>query len=164
MSVQFLKAVLNRTLLLFGVWVILAGIDTKAIVAGTLAVPAAVWLSLLLLPARKILDVWQFAVHLPAFLIGSLRGGIDVGLRALSPDMGLRPGWIEVPSALDGGARAALGGELSLMPGTLAAGTQDGRLLVHVLDTEGGYELGIPRTEAAIAAMVHSARPAENEP
>ena len=49
-----------------------------------------------------------------------------------------------------------MGWELSLMPGTLAAGTRDGRLLVHLLDTQAGFERAIPREEAAIAAMIHA--------
>lgn len=49
-----------------------------------------------------------------------------------------------------------MGWELSLMPGKLAARTRDGRLLVHLLDTQAGFERAIPREEAAIAAMIHA--------
>jgi multicomponent Na+:H+ antiporter subunit E len=121
---------------------------------GALAVPGAVWLSLKLLPAHHGLSVWRLARHLPTFLLGSVSGGADVARRALSPRLRLRPGWVEVPVALPDGGRAFMGGELSLMPGTLAAGTRDGRLLVHLLDTEAGFERAFPREEAAIAAMI----------
>jgi multicomponent Na+:H+ antiporter subunit E len=49
--------------------------------------------------------------------------------------------------------RAAVGGELSLMPGTLAAGSRGERLLVHLIDRRAGFERAIPGTAAAIAAM-----------
>lgn len=156
MSRSMVTAVSRRALLLGAVWAILAGADPKGIAAGAVAVPAAVWLSLRLLPADRQLSVWRFALHIPSFLSGSLVGGIDVTRRAFSLRMRLRPGWVEVPVDLPDGGRAAMGGELSLMPGTLAAGTRDGRLLVHLLDTRAGFERSIPREEAAIAAMIRS--------
>jgi multicomponent Na+:H+ antiporter subunit E len=133
---------------------VLAGTEPKGLAIGVLSVPVAVWLSLRLLPAHHGLSVWRLARHLPAFLLGSLSGGLDVARRALSPRLRLQPGWVEVPVALPDGARAFMGGELSLMPGTLAAGTRDGRLLVHLLDTGAGFERSFPREEAAIAAMI----------
>ena len=84
----------------------------------------------------------------------NILGGLDVARRAVSPRMRLAPGWIEVPVHLSDGGRVALGGELSLMPGTLAAGARRGRLLVHLLDTEAGFDRAIPREEGAIAAMM----------
>jgi len=68
--------------------------------------------------------------------------------------MPLAPGWIELPSDLSGGGRAALGGELSLMPGTLAAGCDGDRLLVHLLDTGAGFDTALPREAAEIAAII----------
>lgn len=132
----------------------LTGAELKGLPVGVVAVPAAVWLSLRLLPARHHLSLWHFARHVPSFISGSLLGGLDVARRALSPRMRLHPGWIEVPVRLPDGGRAIMGGELSLRPGTLAAGTRDGRLLVHLLDTRAGFERAIPGEEAAIAAMI----------
>jgi len=154
MSGNFVRALLNRTLLLGGIWVVLAGTEPKGLAIGALALPVAVWLSLKLLPAHHRMSMWRLARHLPTFLGGSLSGGWDVARRAVSPRLRLQPGWIEVPVALPDGGRAVMGGDLSLMPGTLAAGTRDGRLLVHLLDTEAGFERSIPREEAAIAAMI----------
>lgn len=154
MSRSFVRALLHRTLLLGGVWVILAGTEPKGIAIGALAVPAAVWLSLRLLPGRDRLSLWRLARHVPVFLLGSLSGGYDVARRAMAPRLRLQPGWVEVPVALPDGGRVAMGGELSLMPGTLAAGTRHGRLLVHLLDRGAGFEHSIPREQAAIAAMI----------
>jgi len=139
-------------------------VEPKGLAVGALAVPVAVWLSLGLLPAHRRLSVWRFARHVPVFLAGSFLGGIDVARRALSPRMRLRPGWVEVPVELSDGGRAAIGGELSLMPGTLAAGTREGRLLVHLLDTDAGFERAIPREETAIAAMILDRDPGRPPP
>lgn len=156
-----LKAVLHRVLILGLIWVVLSGTQVKALVFGVAVVPAAVWLSLQLIPAQNPLRLWGLLRHIPVFVWGSLRGGLDVALRAFSPSMGLRPGWVTVPVALDDGGRVALGSELSLMPGTLCAGMRDGKMLVHLLDKDAGFEDGIPQTEAAIAAMIDQSGSAE---
>lgn len=161
METPNVTAVLSRTLFLGGVWLVLTGAEGKGLVVGAVAVPAAVWLSLRLMPAHHHLSLWRFIRHVPSFLSGSVLGGFDVARRALSPQMRLHPGWAEVPVRLPDGARAALGGELSLMPGTLSAGTRDGRLLVHLLDTTAGFDGAIPREEAAIAAMLRPAHRAD---
>ena len=159
MQPRRIKAILHRTALLGAIWAALTAPSAEGLAVGVLAVPAAVWLSLRLLPARHPLVVWRLALHLPRFIAGSVIGGIDVARRAFARDMPLRPGWVELPVDLPDGGRVALGGELSLMPGTLAAGSHEGRLLVHLIDTEAGFDAAIPREEAEIAAMT-GARPA----
>jgi multicomponent Na+:H+ antiporter subunit E len=156
-------AFIHRLLFTGGLWVVLTGTDAKALAVGVFAVSAATWLSLRLLPARQHLALWRLVRHGPAFARGSLIGGVDVARRALSPRMPLSPGWVEVPVRLRDGGRVAMGAELSLMPGTLAAGVRRDRLLVHLLDTEAGFERAIPREEAAIAAMVLEAGPSPTD-
>ncbi|MFN4098319.1 MAG: Na+/H+ antiporter subunit E [Pararhodobacter sp.] len=156
MQMRDVRAVLYRTLFLGGVWLVLTGAEAKGLFVGALALPAAVWLSLQLLPAGGQLNLWRIARHAPSFMSGSLLGGLDVAHRAFSPQMRLKPGWVDVPVKLPDGGRVALGAELSLMPGTLAAGSSKGRLLIHLLDTDAGSERAIPREEAAIAAMIRA--------
>lgn len=139
----------------------LSGTQTKALLFGVAIVPAAVWLSLQLIPAQRPLRLWGLVRHIPVFIWGSLRGGVDVALRAFSPVVGLRPGWVKVPLALDDGGCVALGSELSLMPGSLSAGMRDGKLLVHLLDKDAEFEDGIRQTEAAIASMIGQSDNAE---
>jgi len=143
-----------RLVLLGSVWLVLTGADMKGLGVGAVAVPAATWLSLRLMPAQRPLLVWRLVMHLPSFVAGSVLGGIDVARRALAPNMPIKPGWVEVPARLSDAGRVLLGAELSLMPGTLAAGMRRDRLLVHVLDTDAGFEHAIPREEAVIAAMM----------
>ncbi len=147
-------AFVHRLLFMIVVWIVLSGVDGKALAIGAVAVPAATSLSLHLLPRQQYLHLWRVARHFPVFLFSSLRGGLDVARRALSPAMPLSPGWVEVPAQLPDGGRVAMGAELSLMPGTLAAGVRGERLLVHLLDTEAGFENAIPREEEAILGMI----------
>lgn len=149
---------MHRALLFAAGWLVLTGAAPAAFATGLVVSVAATWLSLRLLPARNPFVLWRLARHVPRFVFGSVKGGVDVALRAFSPAMRLNPGWIEVPSDLPDGARAALGGELSLMPGTLAAGSEGGKLIVHLLDTDAGYDNAIPREAADIAALIGQAR------
>jgi len=148
-----------RLVLLGGIWLILTGADPKGLAFGAFAVPVAAWLSLRLLPAWRPVRVWRLVLHLPSFLAGSVLGGLDVARRALVPQMPLDPGWVEAPARLSDGGRILMGAELSLMPGTLAAGMHGDRLLVHLLDTGAGSDRAIPREEAAIAAIMRDTPP-----
>lgn len=129
-----LPAIVRRALPLGGVWLALTSGAADAIAPGVVVVGVSVWLSFRLLPAAQPLALWRLARHVPRFLAGSIIGGADVARRAVSPNMRLNPGWLEIPSDLPDGARVALGCELSLMPGTLSAGSEEGKLLVHLLD------------------------------
>ncbi|MCC5993233.1 MAG: Na+/H+ antiporter subunit E [Rhodobacteraceae bacterium] len=154
MNIFLVRAVSHRAVLFGGGWLALAGSAPEALATGLAVTIAAVWLSLRLLPARDPLVLWRLARHLPRFVAESVSGGVDVAGRAFSPGMPLNPGWVELPSDLPDGARAALGGELSLMPGTLAAGSEDGKLIIHLLDIDAGFDAAIAREEAEIAAII----------
>ncbi|MDM7955791.1 Na+/H+ antiporter subunit E [Blastomonas sp.] len=125
---------MKRTVALAAIWLVFAGAGLEALVVGLIFVPIAVGLSLRLVPDGIPVRLGAVAGLLPRFIAQSVIGGIDVARRAFDPRLPIDPGWIEVPVALPDGGRVALGGELSLMPGTLAAGSVGNRLLVHVLD------------------------------
>lgn len=151
------RALLHRAGLFGAIWAVLAARDAAGLIAGLAVVPLAVWLSLALIPARSPMDLWRVALHLPRFVAGSVAGGVDVARRAFARDMGLSPDWLRVEVDLPEGARTALGAEISLMPGTLAAGAEGRSLLVHRL-TRGGAEgdvlSEVAALEAEIAAML----------
>lgn len=154
MTTGLFIAIFRRALFLGGVWLALTGASPDAMLLGALVVAGSIWLSLQLLPASPPLALWRLARHFPRFLAGSISGGADVAKRAFSTNMRLNPGWLEIPSDLPDGARVALGAELSLMPGTLSAGTEGGKLLVHLLDTDAGFDNAIPREAEEIAAII----------
>ncbi len=147
-------AIAHRAALFGIVWAVLVRLDPAGLTVGAVIVPLAVWTSLRTIPARHPLDLWRLARHLPRFIAGSVAGGIDVARRAFAPSMPLDPDWLRVPVRLSDGARSALGAEISLMPGTLAAGADERDLLVHVLARAGDAEAEIAALEEEITAMV----------
>jgi multicomponent Na+:H+ antiporter subunit E len=90
---------------------------------------------------------------IPFFLWHSLRGGIDVGIRAFKPSLPLAPDLVDYPLRLPSGPAAVLmAGLVSLMPGTLAV-IWDGRLRVHVLDRGGQFWQELERLEEQVGAV-----------
>ena len=150
----------KRGLLFAALWLVLTGAERDGLVLGLAVVPAAAWLSLHLLPYGGALRLWRLAALLPGFLAQSLIGGVDVARRAFDPRLPLAPGWVERDSRLGDGGRVALGGELSLMPGTLAAGSRGRRIILHVLDTAQDIDEMLTREEARLEAIA----PAEPRP
>lgn len=72
---------------------------------------------------------------IPWFLWNSLRGGIDVAKRAISPTLQLNPGFVIYPLNIPAGsARIFMINCLSLLPGTLSAELNNNTLVLHALD------------------------------
>ena len=119
-------------------WLVLAGVHLADLPAALVAVVAATWVSLRLLPQGDAglspLGVIRLALRFPG---QSLMAGIDVAWRAFDPQLKLHPGFVTYATALPPGmARDAFTAFASLLPGTLPADTNaDGTLLVHCLDT-----------------------------
>ena len=120
-------------------WLALAGADPADLPAVVVAVVAATWASLRLLPPspRRLAPggaAW-FALH---FLRQSVVGGMDVAWRAFDPRLPLRPGFVVYPVQLPSGpARYAFSALMSLVPGTTPAGLDEsGGLVVHCLDID----------------------------
>ena len=147
---------LKRFLLLFVIWLALTKGDSGGLVAGAVVAVVGAWLSLrLLAPAPHGISLVRLSRMFPGFVWRSVLGGIDVAWRALHPRMPLKAGWVVLPTSLpEGGARVALGGEFSLLPGTLVAGSRDGNLLIHCLDTDQQIEGAVRREEGDIAASI----------
>lgn len=126
-----------RGLFYTGFWLILLPSAKPAdLLLGALVTLAATWLSLHLLPPRcgGLRFVAALAL-LPHFLWESLRGGLDVARRALSPSMPLNPGFVSCPMRFAPGlARNSFAAITSLMPGTLPVADDAGNLVYHALD------------------------------
>jgi multicomponent Na+:H+ antiporter subunit E len=147
---------LRRGALLAAVWLVLAGSGGEALMVGAITVPCATWLSLRLLPGRELLRIRPLIALFPRFARRSLLGASDVAWRALHPKLPIRPGTSEVAIHLPAGARVALGGELSLMPGSVAAGCAGDRLLVHVLDLDQDIEAAVREEERHVMRLLAS--------
>ncbi len=138
-------------------WLALTGGDPSGWIPGGLAAAAAAAVSLRLLPPGGPVRLLGLLALVPGFLWRSLLGGVDVAARALHPDLPLRPAWLAYPLRLPpGGARVSLGSEISLLPGTLAAGSEGDRLLVHCLDSDQPILAQLAEEEERIAACLGS--------
>jgi multicomponent Na+:H+ antiporter subunit E len=140
----------GRALLFLVFWLSISGWKAADLPVGLVAVAAATWTSLALLPAQanspRLGALAAFAV---SFFRGSALSGFDVAKRALRPQLDLRPGLVTAPLRLPAGnARNAFTAIASLMPGTLPVGTERDALLIHGLDIGQPIARDLAREEA----------------
>ena len=127
----------SRSVAFIGLWLVLSGVEPADLPAGVLAVVAATWTSLRLLPPGNArfspAAVARLALR---FLREAVIAGADVAWRALDPRLPLRPGLVACPVRFPPGpARNAFCVLTSLLPGTLPTGSdENGALLIHCLD------------------------------
>jgi multicomponent Na+:H+ antiporter subunit E len=157
MTARSVAKTIPRALAFLLLWLVLAGFHAGDLPAIVLAVGGATWVSLRLLPpgAGRLspLGIARLALRFP---YQSVVAGVDVAVRALAPQVRLRPGFVTVPLRLpDGTARDGFLALSSLMPGTLPLETEaDGRLLVHCLDTDQNVAAQMATEEARFASAV----------
>lgn len=93
---------------------------------------------------------------IPYFLFISFRGGIDMARRSMMPSMPLEPGFVDYQLRIDpeGAAAVFFGATISLVPGTLCVEIgQAEHTLVHLVDTDAGFEDELQRLERRVAAV-----------
>lgn len=157
--------VLGTFLSLCLVWWVLAEGHVDAWLIG---VPAVVVATVVLARTGPALTRWPRLVALPGFVVyfawQSLRGGIDVARRAMTPGLDLQPTVVDHKWSLPpGNPRTLAAIALNLMPGTLTVRDHGAHLSVHVLD--GRVPVSIGDLERQVAALLGvEPRPAEREP
>ena len=151
---------LRRSIVLGIIWVALAGLDLEGVVVGAVVIAAAVAIGIALAPeAPRPVRLGRAFRLLPVFVWQSVLGGIDVARRAFDPRLPLAPGWLVLPAKLpDGAPRVVLGGELSLLPGTLVAGTKNGQFIVHVLDKRQPIRPALEKAEPDLLGAIGAPR------
>jgi multicomponent Na+:H+ antiporter subunit E len=132
------RTIAVRSLLLGLVWWVVTEGDRAALGIGVPVVAVAVFVSLALGALAPVsvspIGLVRLAVF---FLVASLRGGIDVAARALSPRMPLDPGFVQYRVTLPHGpARIVFMIALSLTPGTLTVEPEGEAVCVHALVAE----------------------------
>lgn len=143
--------------MLFGfIWLVLTNGDPSSWIAGGITAVIASVLSLRLLPASPRRVKWGAAVlFLPGFIQRSIAGGLDVASRAIKPRMPVDPGWLRYRTELPAGVpQVMFGNIISLLPGTLAAGSIGNDVLVHCLDRAQPVAAQLAREERALAAVI----------
>jgi multicomponent Na+:H+ antiporter subunit E len=136
-----------------GLWLVMSGAAVDGLGFGLAAALAATWLSLLLLPpGTRRVSLLAMLPLFPGFVDRSIRGGFDVAARALHRHSPIRLGWYVHETKLPpGGARVALGSVVSLLPGTLVAGSFGDRLYVHCLVADKQIVRAVAAEERRIA-------------
>lgn len=131
-----MNAALRRGILFALLWWILSEGRAEGWELGAIAVAAALWASLRLLPpAAGRISLVGLCAFLGHFVWNSVRGGAQVALIALRGRHALRPRVLELQLALAPGApRILMINALGLMPGTLGVQLDGDRLRLHVLD------------------------------
>lgn len=111
---------------------------------------------------------WIRPAALPRFLLffahQSIRGGVDVARRVLSPSMRLAPGFLTHRTFLPEGApRVLLADVLSLLPGTVTVDLEGDRLSIHALEAGPTSLRELRAVEDRIAALFGLVRPPAEE-
>jgi len=146
------------------IWVALAGPDPDSWVIGVPAILAATWVSLALSDRkqpdrnRRALSILGLLRFLPFFLWESLRGGVDVAARVLTPRPRVDPGTRSYRMRLQSAAaRLVFVDSISLLPGTLSADLQGDLVTIHALDVGDDIERGLQRLERQVAGLFNEA-------
>lgn len=147
--------IVNRSFAFALLWWILAEGRVDGWLLGVVAVCAATWASLKLLPPAdhpiRIAGLFGF---LHFFLWNSIRGGIQVAMMALRGRAALQPGMLELRVTLPpGGPSILLVKVLGLMPGTVGVEMRDESLRLHVLDERLPVVAETRALEAVIARL-----------
>lgn len=154
------RAAMTRAAGLLAVWILIAGADPADLPAAIVAAALAGSASLILHPPNahrvRLLPLMRLVLRL---LFESVLAGADVARRALDPKLPLNPGLIHYKSVLPAGpARVGFGTIMSLVPGTLPAGsTADGALLIHCLDITRPVTASLMRDEAVLRTALGAA-------
>jgi multicomponent Na+:H+ antiporter subunit E len=149
----FARGAVWRAAAFLGLWLILSGTDPADLAVGIVAAIAATWTSLHLMPPGtsrySSIAVARLALR---FLYQSIVAGADVARRALDPRLPLRPGFVAYPVCFPPGtARNAFATLTSLLPGTVPAGDENGKLVYHCLDVDQPVVSQLAAEEAALS-------------
>jgi multicomponent Na+:H+ antiporter subunit E len=145
----------SRSLSFALLWWILAEGRVDGWPLGAVAVCAATWTSLKLLPpGDHPIRIAELLGFLRFFLWNSIRGGIQVAVMALRGRAALQPELLELAVTLPpGGPRLLLVNVLGLMPGTVGVEMRDEHLCLHVLDERLPVVQEVRALEAVIARL-----------
>ncbi|TQM94162.1 Na+/H+ antiporter subunit E [Roseinatronobacter monicus] len=152
---QVLRQVILSILVLSVMWGALTSWRVEALIFGLPAIALGAMVSFLLPPTSgfrlSLRGAMSFALW---FAVQSVRGAVDVALRAFSPDMGLRPCFRIYPFSLPMGApRITFVNIITLLPGTLSAEINDDVVIVHMLDARIELEPALVDLETRIRAL-----------
>lgn len=145
------KAVAWRGFWLLVLWLVVTGTAPADLPVGIVVAALGAWGSLTLLPpANRRIRTAPLVRCVLALLRDSVLAGADVAARALTPRVNINPGFVRYrPAMASGPGRTLFVTMMSLVPGSLPAGTEpDGTLIVHCLDIGQPVAANLRRDEA----------------
>jgi len=138
---KIIKRCVFSFLLLFGLWILLTGVNDKSeIITGlilTCFLSTIFWrnncfLEEFTLAPKTILYV---IVYPFIFLVELIKSNLDVAKRVVSPSLLINPGIVKVKTKLKSPiARLILANSITLTPGTLTVETKDENFYIHWID------------------------------
>ncbi len=153
------QGLLLPALILAAIWLLLSGGAASSWVIGAPAIALASWAaSRLRVMGSADISPRGFALFVPFFVWESVRGGVDVARRVLSPSPKLVPGFHQYTMTLmDPHAQLLFVNSVSLLPGTLAADLSGTRVRVHTLDMAADTTAELARLERRVADVYRGA-------
>jgi multicomponent Na+:H+ antiporter subunit E len=154
-AAESFSRLLLPAVVLAALWWVISGGATASWVIGLPAVAAATW-SFAVMRSRPGMSVSLVGLvrFLPFFLVESLRGGLDVAWRTLSPRMDIAPGFSRYRVGLASPwARLVFANCASLLPGTLTVDLRGDELELHMLNEGPEVEGEIRCLERAVAGL-----------
>lgn len=127
-------------LILFIIWILLAGTDWNELVAGGVA---ALLLSLVFIPKSALLGNLRLSpksiiyslLYILVFLRELVKSTLDVAGRVISPRLPINPGIVKVHTRLKNPlSRLILANSITLTPGTMTVETRGDYFYVHWID------------------------------
>lgn len=142
---------------MLAVWWVLAGGDVASFLIG---IPVAGIAALVSHGMRQseamVLSPGPIAAFLGPFLANGILGAVDVARRVVGPKGSIKPAWVEFGlTNQNAPSNVVLGGVISVLPGTLAAGPEDGTMMVHVLHFPDFEPDSLRAEETRVRAMFH---------
>ena len=149
------QAAAIRTVLFGLAWIVLTGASSAYWGLALLVIAAATATSLYVQPA----GAWRWTFgglirFVPYFAWQSIRGGLDVSLRAFHPRMPVQPGIVSYRMRLpDGPQRVLFVNSISLQPGSAVIEIDDDMLQVHALDVSLPIDASLQELEVRVADL-----------
>lgn len=152
---SMMQAIVFRAACFGLAWWTLTGGTSKTWMLGMIVVGLTVALSIYLMPPGGGVALRALPGFIAFFIQNSIRGGVQVAMMAVSPRPALSPAMLEMTLRLpDETSRVFLACTLNLLPGTLSAGLEGDRLVLHVLNREMPIEAEVRMAEERIARLL----------
>lgn len=138
-----MKKFVSTFLVIWATWIALSGTDIhEIIIGGVSSLVLSVIISRfveysfdLLLPVRLVKFI---VLYIPIFVYKLVLANLDIAYRVLSPALPINPGFVKVPTKLQGKiGKLILANSITLTPGTLSVDVQDGYIYIHWINVQG---------------------------